>query len=583
MRATLFRSSFLALAIASGTTATAEDYVLDVGSQVKLDGVGGGWGRAFAAGDGDWYYLFGGAGDYRLMDLSSDFQYDFSSAVTLTGRTNLIDHAITRCPDGTYLHLASGATSTSDDSAWGFRYDENWSLIAEADVDVNNPDYQHNDLPILCSDALDMAVFQPRIDAEAPVFLFDSDLNQLEHNLTMSPVPPIPGSSLHYDLDTDTVLRFTAPEIETEDPTPRNKLIVFRFYWDQEEPYEVKTEIDMTAAGIPDNWQAYWPQGLLRIGDFYFLAHMARPTDEGYNQDDGNVFLEVFDLNFNRLETHQLTDDPGPEANQRPSLALQDDILLVTYDKRINNQLINYVLPIQINLEAISAGSPNLSPTAYAGADFNGAVGALATLDGTGSSDPDGDELTYEWSIVSAPTDSALTDEDLVNRFTAEPSFVPDVTGEFQVELSISDGEDSDVDSVIVTVIENLPPTASAGEDQKVALTESVLLDGTASSDPDGDELSYSWYFDSMPEDSTLSDSDISAANSSIAAFLPDVEGSYVVTLEITDGNFVETDQVEITVGSGGCGCATAPTSKGNLAWVGFMVGMLLFRRRQQR
>ena len=128
-----------------------------------------------------------------------------------------------------------------------------------------------------------------------------------------------------------------------------------------------------------------------------------------------------------------MTDDPGPEANQRPSLALQDDILLVTYDKRINNQLINYVLPIQINLEAISAGSPNLSPTAYAGADFNGAVGALATLDGTGSSDPDGDELTYEWSIVSAPSDSALTDEDLVNRFTAEPSFVPDVTGEFQV------------------------------------------------------------------------------------------------------------------------------------------------------
>ena len=580
------RSSLLPVLVCSlalpAQSAFASDYILEIGDEHRLEGVGGGWGRAFPAGDGDWHYLFGGAGDYRHMNLTSDFQFDFSTATPLTGRTNLIDHAISKCPDGTYMHLGSGEVNIPDDSAWGFRYDADWNMIAEADVDVANADYQHNDLPILCSEFVDMAIFQPRIDAEAAVFFFDEDLNSIEHNLSMSPVPPVPGSSLIYDYDNDTIIRLTAPEIETEDSTPRNKLIVFTVYWDQEEPYEVKSDIDLTDAGIDWDWHAYWPQGLLRVGDFYFVAHMARPVDGGYNQDDGNLFLQVFDTNFNRIETHQLTDDPGPEANQRPSLTIQDDILLVTYDKRINNQLSNYVMSIKLDLDAIGEGTPNISPTAYAGADFNGAVGALATLDGSGSSDPDNDELDYSWTFATVPDGSGLTDDDLVNRFTDAPSFVPDVLGEFQVELTVSDGESSDTDDVWITVIENLAPVADAGGNQSVALAESILLDGSASSDPDGDALTYLWTFESVPEGSELNDTSIKAATAAIAAFQADVEGSYMVTLEVSDGNFVVTDTVEITVGGSGCGCASTPEKGGVAAWGGLLLGLLAFRRRER-
>ena len=97
-----------------------------------------------------------------------------------------------------------------------------------------------------------MAIFQPRIDAEAAVFFFDEDLNSIEHNLSMSPVPPVPGSSLIYDYDNDTIIRLTAPEIETEDSTPRNKLIVFTVYWDQEEPYTHGSGFGHLAVAVPN-------------------------------------------------------------------------------------------------------------------------------------------------------------------------------------------------------------------------------------------------------------------------------------------------------------------------------------------
>ena len=94
-------------------------------------------------------------------------------------------------------------------------------------------------------------------------------------------------------------------------------------------------------------------------------------------------------------------------------------------------------------------GGANPAPVASAGPDQNIPTGSLATLDGSGSSDADGDTLTYHWSLASRPAGSsaALSDSTVVN-----PAFTADVDGAYVVSLIVNDGAvDSAADSVTIT------------------------------------------------------------------------------------------------------------------------------------
>jgi lysophospholipase L1-like esterase len=88
----------------------------------------------------------------------------------------------------------------------------------------------------------------------------------------------------------------------------------------------------------------------------------------------------------------------------------------------------------------------------------------------------------------------------------------------------------------------NNPPLADAGPDQTVIADESgfasVVIDGSGSSDPDGDPLVYSWTLDSM-----------SAAGATITFDL--AVGSHVATLTVDDGRGgTDSDTVTVTVES---------------------------------
>ena len=80
----------------------------------------------------------------------------------------------------------------------------------------------------------------------------------------------------------------------------------------------------------------------------------------------------------------------------------------------------------------------------------------------------------------------------------------------------------------------NNSPTSNAGADQVVTTGSSVTLDGSKSSDPDGDKLSYSWSFISRPSGSTASFSNNTVVNPSFTA---DKEGIYVIQLIVNDGS----------------------------------------------
>lgn len=130
----------------------------------------------------------------------------------------------------------------------------------------------------------------------------------------------------------------------------------------------------------------------------------------------------------------------------------------------------------------------NRPPTADAGVDQTVAKKTLVTLDATGSADPDPDILSYEWSNVSGP--SVV----LIGPNTARPTFTPATSGVYVLRVNVSDGMGGFSEDEVTVTATNGVPLANAGPDQIVPRKNLlVTLDGRASSDPDGDALSYAW------------------------------------------------------------------------------------------
>jgi formylglycine-generating enzyme required for sulfatase activity len=183
----------------------------------------------------------------------------------------------------------------------------------------------------------------------------------------------------------------------------------------------------------------------------------------------------------------------------------------------------------------VTASTSNSAPVANAGADQNVSTGSTVTLDGTGSTDADGDTLTYSWTLVSKPPGSTAT---LSFANVAYTIFTADVDGSYVASLVVNDGTvDSTADSVTVTAAtSNSAPVANAGADQNVSKDSFVILDGSGSSDADGDMLTYSWSFTSVPSGSAITDAYLSDTTAVRPAFVPDVYGSYVISLVVNDG-----------------------------------------------
>ena len=94
----------------------------------------------------------------------------------------------------------------------------------------------------------------------------------------------------------------------------------------------------------------------------------------------------------------------------------------------------------------------NNPPVANAGSDQTVTVGSTVNLNGGESRDPDGDLLTFDWSL-DPPTGSNAK---LSSTNIANPTFLADVVGEFEVMLTVSDGTLTDSDTVVITTTNSL-------------------------------------------------------------------------------------------------------------------------------
>ena len=202
----------------------------------------------------------------------------------------------------------------------------------------------------------------------------------------------------------------------------------------------------------------------------------------------------------------------------------------------------DYVVQLVVNDGTVNSApdsviitSVNVAPVANAGPDQGGkAPGSLITLNGSGSSDANGDPLTFSWSL-SKPAGSAAV---LSSTTSVSPTFTVDRGGNYVAQLIVNDGTvNSAPDSVIITTI-NVAPVADAGPNQAVPaptpITPIIItLDGSGSTDANGDPLSYSWSFILKP---ALSAAVLLGGNSVSQTFTADLPGTYTVELIVNDG-----------------------------------------------
>ena len=198
----------------------------------------------------------------------------------------------------------------------------------------------------------------------------------------------------------------------------------------------------------------------------------------------------------------------------------------------------------------VTVSTSYAKPVANAGYDQTAMVGSTVTLDGTRSIDYDGNSLSYQWAFVSVPTGSSAT---LAGADTPNPTFVPDVNGDYKIALVVGDGTQQSDPSTVSVSTQNSKPVANAGPGETVWVGQNVPLSGAGSFDPDGRTLSFQWSFVSIPNGSAATLQNPTAVN---PAFTADVPGNYVVQLIVSDG-VLASDPATATITTG----ASAPVA----------------------
>jgi subtilisin family serine protease/chitodextrinase len=156
----------------------------------------------------------------------------------------------------------------------------------------------------------------------------------------------------------------------------------------------------------------------------------------------------------------------------------------------------------------------NRSPVAVAGGPYSGYRNQQVLFDGAASSDPDGDALTYSWTFGDGATATGPT-----------PSHAYALPGTYVATLFVHDGKAGSAPASANVTVTNRAPVAAPGGPYQGGLDIGVEFNGSASSDPDGDSLSYFWNL-----------GDGATATGPTPTHKYAAVGTYVVTLTVSDG-----------------------------------------------
>ena len=185
----------------------------------------------------------------------------------------------------------------------------------------------------------------------------------------------------------------------------------------------------------------------------------------------------------------------------------------------------------------------NVAPVSNAGAGQSVLLNGVAVqLDGSASTDANGDPINYLWTLISRPSRSEVV---LSGTTSVKPSFTPDVNGTYVFSLLVSDGKLSSAASLVtITASEvNAPPVAHAGPDQSVLLGSVVTLDGRDSSDANrDDDLTFTWSL-------VRPDGTSQVLTGVRPTFTAALIGTYTASLTVRDAvSFSDPDAVRVVV-----------------------------------
>lgn len=178
----------------------------------------------------------------------------------------------------------------------------------------------------------------------------------------------------------------------------------------------------------------------------------------------------------------------------------------------------------RLNIGWFVGESTNNPPVADSGGPYGAMENDALAFDGSSSSDPDGDTLTYSWDFGDGTTGTGMT-----------PSHAYLWGGNFTVTLTVGDGNMSDTSTTSAAVTEvNDPPTANAGGPYSGPVGQPVTFDASGSFDPDNGDgtpsnnqnLTYTWDF---------GDGTVESTANALTTHAYASDGTYVASLTVND------------------------------------------------
>ena len=213
--------------------------------------------------------------------------------------------------------------------------------------------------------------------------------------------------------------------------------------------------------------------------------------------------------------------------------------------------------PVQTDIDTreVTVAEPPHAPFAVHGGPYNVTAGIPFNLDGSGSYDIDpGDSITlYQWDLDN---DGVWFDDVDLDTTNATAAWTYAAPGVYNIGLKVWDngafnpfGCTPGVDCIsleslpvftMVTVSANLAPVADADGPYTVDEGTPLILNGSGSSDPNGDALSFAWDLDDDGEYDDSTDEQPS--------WTWNDNSTYTVGLKVSDSLLEDTDTATVTV-----------------------------------